>query len=63
VTTNKTPAELRAHAAVLLAEAAQLEPPISLDDLDAMTPDAIVAARRAGHLDHLINPTTTSEGA
>lgn len=58
-TNNPTGYELRAQAAALLRQAAALETPIRLDDLDDMTPAEIVAARKAGRLDHLMNPTTT----
>lgn len=56
--TTTTPAELRAKAAALIDEAQELEKkPITRDDLAQMGHEEINSARRAGRLDHLMNPT------
>jgi hypothetical protein len=59
-----TPDELRAQAAALEAQAAQLETPLTQADVSRMYKareyDAITQARQDGRLDNLFNPT---EGA
>jgi hypothetical protein len=61
-----TPDELRAQAAALEAQAAQLETPLSADDVHQLYQerryDEIAQAQANGRLAGLFNPTTT-EGA
>jgi hypothetical protein len=62
-----TPDELRAQAAALEAKAAELETPLTKDDVSRMFKareyDAIAQARRDHRLDNLLGPTapTTQE--
>jgi len=62
-----TPDELRAQAAALEAQAAQLETPLTKDDVSRMFKareyDAITQARADGRLAGLLGPTTPTEGA
>jgi hypothetical protein len=55
-----TPDELRAQAAALEAQAAQLETPLTADDVHRLYVErnyqAIEDARRAGRLNNLFNP-------
>lgn len=57
-----TPAELRAQAADLEAKAAQLEKPLSANDVHKLYVDrnyeAIVQAQKDGRLAGLLGPTT-----
>ena len=62
-----TPDELRAQAAALEAQAAQLETPLSQADVHQLWTerryDEIEQARQDGRLAGLLGPTTPTEGA
>jgi hypothetical protein len=62
-----TPDELRAQAAALEAQAAQLETPLTQADVSRMFKarqyDEITQAQKDGRLAGLLGPTTTTEGA
>jgi hypothetical protein len=58
--------ELRAQAAQLLAQAAEVETPLTKEDVSRMWKardvDGIEAARKSGRLDHLLGIKTKPEG-
>lgn len=62
-----TPDELRAQAAALEAQAAQLETPLTADDVHRLYQERryseIAEAQANGRLAQLLDPTTTPEGA
>jgi len=56
-----TPAHLRAQAAALLAQATEIETPLTRADLEHMTPEAIVTAKAQGRFDLLLGITRAPE--